>query len=61
MIGLLFGKIFTLVNIARELSGRWFSYLYEVIIFQWVELLVKQTKRGEQVPSDLLVTSKSQI
>ena len=29
-------------------TGRWFPYTYEVIIFQWVSLLVQQTKNGEQ-------------
>eukprot|EP00978_Attheya_sp_CCMP212_P024170 scaffold75561_cov55-Attheya_sp.AAC.3 len=32
----------------RGECGRWYPYAYEVIIFQWVAILVEQTKSGEQ-------------
>jgi len=32
----------------KQKNARWCPYLYEVIIYQWVEVLIEQTKRGEQ-------------
>jgi len=39
-----------------KVAGRWFPYLYEVIIFQWVALLLEQRRSGEKdfkLPQDV--------
>ena len=33
----------------KNKKGRWFPYTYEVVIFQWVALLVEQIKGGDQL------------
>ena len=41
----------------RTKSGRWFPYLYEVIIFQWVKILLEQTKSKNQPSSNMSSSS----
>lgn len=38
-------RMSTMTNDGKE--KRWWPYVYEVIVFQWVSLLVEQTKKGD--------------
>lgn len=41
-----------LLKFCNAYSGRWFPYLYEVIIFQWVAILKEQHRNGDKGAED---------